>query len=110
MSGNSLSPLPTDRPAIATIQESSRGTRFDWEALVALTIHPVKVAVVEALHFIGHPLSAPELSELLADSHYGVDAIRYHANGLAKLEVIEVTHVRQARGARERYYFFPPTL
>ena len=34
------------------------GERFDWEALVPLVIHPLKVAILEALEWIGQPLSA----------------------------------------------------
>ena len=104
MGGNDAEIAPTERPSIAAIQQSRQDIQFDWAALVALTVHPVRVAVIEALHFVEHPLSAPELSELLADSYYSADAIAYHARALAKLGALEV---RRIRGTRKQYYFFP---
>lgn len=40
---------------------------FDWDALVPRIIHLVKVAVVEALLYIGQPLSKTDITKLLGD-------------------------------------------
>lgn len=42
-----------------------RGRRaFDWGAFVALTVHPTKAGIAEALRWIGRPLSASELQTI----------------------------------------------
>jgi hypothetical protein len=82
------------------------GEMFDWVALVARSVHPLKVGIIEALRFLGHPLSATELTGLLADTHYSADLVGYHAAGLVKLGVLEVTDARPIRGATRHYYYF----
>jgi hypothetical protein len=79
---------------------------FDWANLVALTVHPTKVAIVEALKCVGGPLSATELAEILKEGGHNLDMVIYHAGGLVKLGVLELAHIRRVRGARERFYFF----
>jgi hypothetical protein len=95
--------LPTERPPIDPASSVSRGP-FDWTALVGLAVHPMKVAIIEALLWVGHPLSIGELSQILVDAHYSAEVIGYHATALANLGVIAITHVRKVRGARENYY------
>ena len=107
MGGKDAGITPTEGPSLAAAQQPREDIQFDWAALVALTVHPVKVAIIEALLSVGHPLSVPELSKLLADSHYSANAIAYHAGGLAKLGALEVADFRRKRGAYELYYFFP---
>lgn len=100
--------LSRDRPPARPSQEAARGDEgFDWESLIPLFVHPVKVAVIEALSWIGRPLSTAELSTMLAGRGHSLGVVAYHVGRLAKLGVIEVTHERQARGARETFYFFP---
>jgi hypothetical protein len=91
--------------SIAAILENEQGG-FDWATLVALTVHPLKVGIIEALRYLGHPLSANELTNVLADSHYSPDLISYHAGGLVKLGVLEVTETYRIRGAVGNYYYF----
>ncbi|HWO84691.1 MAG TPA: helix-turn-helix domain-containing protein, partial [Solirubrobacterales bacterium] len=57
---------------------------FDWEALVALLVHPVKVAIIEAMDWIGEPLSATDLDRLLT-GQVGVSLISYHLRKLVEL-------------------------
>jgi hypothetical protein len=99
-----LDDLSTRRSAIDP-SNTHRLPTFDWAGLVGLTVHPVKVAIVEALLWVGYPMSVHELSELLAELHYNGDVISYHTTALLRLGAIEVTHVRRVRGAREHYYF-----
>lgn len=96
-----LNSLPVDHP------EAGAGeSAFDWAALVALTLHPLKVGIIEALRSLEHPLAATELAEVLADAHYSTDLISYHAAGLVKLGVLEVTETCRVRGALRNYYYF----
>lgn len=98
--------LPWHRPKTKRMEGAPDAPEFDWAGLVAQTVHPAKVAIVEALQWIGHPLSALELTAILADAHYGKDLIAYHARALAELGAIEVAASRRVRGAWENYYYF----
>jgi hypothetical protein len=82
------------------------GGRFDWVALVALTLHPAKVAIIEALRWLDRPLSATELAAVLAEGDYNLDMVLYHARGLVKLGFLEIMHTRRVRGANEKFYAF----
>jgi hypothetical protein len=99
-----LKSLPTERPEIGAPSRGARG--FCWESLVASTIHPVKVAIVEALLWVHEPLSATELAEIFGHDDYNFDVVLYHLRALVKLDVIEVTARRHARGAQEKFFFF----
>ncbi len=103
MADTMLAELSTERPPIQPADSTS--TRpFDWLVLIGLTVHPLKVAIIEAVLWVGDPLSVSELSQILVDSHYSAEVIGYHATALTSLEVLEITHVRKVRGARENYY------
>lgn len=99
-----LKSLPTERPEIRHLEHSA--TDFCWGSLVASTVHPVKVAIVEALLWIHEPLSATELTESFGHNDYNPDTVLYHLKGLVQLDVIDVTARRHARGARENFFFF----
>lgn len=99
---------PPVRPTRVDAREGDEG--FDWESLVPLFIHPAKVAVIEAMQWIEQPLSSTELVNLFEDRKYNLGVLAYHVGSLAKVGVIEVTGVRQARGAQETYYYFPSSL
>ncbi len=45
------------------------GELFDWDALGPPIVNPTKVAMIEALLYIGQPLSAPEITKLFDDPH-----------------------------------------
>jgi Helix-turn-helix domain len=79
---------------------------FDWEALVPRIVHPLKVSIVEALWWVGEPLSATDLSKLIGDEKFGLSHISYHMVRLAKSGAIEVVRKRQVRGSVEKFYFF----
>ena len=101
--------LPKDRPPIVPSREADADPRgnpsFDWETLVSLVVHPLKIEIIEALLWIGEPLSAAELVEIL-DGGCSLGLIVYHAKTLENMKAIEVVYIRRVRGARESYYFF----
>lgn len=101
--------LPKHRPPVGPRRvDAKKGDGgFDWESLVPLFIHPVKVAILEALDWIEQPLSSTELATLFDERKSSLGVVAYHVSILAKVGVIEATDERQARGARETYYFFP---
>lgn len=99
------SQLPTPvAPQTGRHGEKGGSRPFDWATLVAQTVHPVKVAIIEALQWVDQPLSATKLTAMLEDDAYALDDISYHLRGLLKLGSIEVVDSRQGRGAPERFY------
>jgi DNA-binding transcriptional ArsR family regulator len=76
---------------------------FDWEALIPLLVHPVKVSIIEAMTWIGEPLSATDLDRILQGG-VGVSLISYHLRKLAELEVIEPVRKGTVRGAVQTFY------
>jgi DNA-binding transcriptional ArsR family regulator len=79
---------------------------FSWDVLVPLVVHPLKVAIVEALWWIGEPLSATDLTKVIGDEEYGLSHISYHMVKLADAGAIEVVSTRPVRGSLEKFYFF----
>jgi Helix-turn-helix domain len=99
-----LDALPTERPDLDKPQRVRAD--FCWASLVASSVHPVKVAIVEALLWLHAPLSATELTRLFEHDDYSLNSVLHHLKELVRWEVIEATGTRDARGARERFYFF----
>jgi hypothetical protein len=84
------------------------GPVFDWAALVPRIVHPARVAIVEALFYIGQPLSATELRDLFDEPEcYYLSIVSYHLGKLVGYGALAETGSRQVRGATETYYFFP---
>lgn len=81
---------------------------FDWAMLVPHIVHPLKVAIVEALLYMRQPLSPSEFAKLFAGSEEGYTSMAtYHARELARAGAIEVVGTRQVRGAVQKFYDFP---
>ncbi|HSS42329.1 MAG TPA: hypothetical protein VLK37_07225 [Solirubrobacterales bacterium] len=87
------------------------GPALDWAALVPLTVHPVKVSIIEAMEWIGEPVSATELTEMFEEpeSHY-LSLVSYHVGKLVDLGAVEMISHRPVRGARETFYFLGPAV
>ncbi len=81
-------------------------TFFDWLDLLSHYVHPLKVAILEALLWIEQPLSANDITLLFGSRSYPLGVVAYHVSDLAKRGVIDQVAERQARGARECFYFF----
>lgn len=82
-----------------------RRERFDWDALIPHAINPTKVLIIEAMQWIGRPLSASDL-ERVFDGKIGLSAVSYHLKSLRKWEAVRRVRKRQVRGAVESHYFF----
>jgi hypothetical protein len=83
-----------------------RGERFDWEGLVPLIVHPVKVAIIEAIEWIEKPLSASELTKVIDDEKLGLSHVAYHVKKLGEVGVLKVVRRRAVRGSLEKFYSF----
>lgn len=100
-----------DRPSGCSRCESAPDERADevLASLVAQVIHPIKLAVIEALLWIGRPLSSSQLAEVLADLDYDKvysGLIVHHVHGLEEHGLLEVVERRQVRGAVETFFYF----
>ena len=89
-----------DRPPPHT---SGNGHYFDWDALVPHLIHPVKVAIVEAMTWIVVPVSPRELDKAF-DEQFGVSLVSYHVRTLVDVGAVEKVHQQAVRGALQTFY------
>jgi hypothetical protein len=69
--------------------------------LVDRGIHELKIAIAEALDWIGQPLSAKELWMVLGPDKHQYHDVHYHATTLKKQGLIVEAWEREARGATE---------
>jgi hypothetical protein len=76
---------------------------FNWDALIPITVHPVKVLIIEAMQWIAVPLSPKELDRIF-DEEYGVSLVSYHMRTLADIGVVEKVRQRAVRGAVQNFY------
>jgi hypothetical protein len=87
-----------------TPSHSNDETVVDWSAFVAGVIHPLKVQVIEAMRWIGMPISAVKLEQVF-DGAICLSNISYHMESLKKLGMVELIEKRPVRGAHEKLYF-----
>jgi DNA-binding transcriptional ArsR family regulator len=88
------------------VSATENGRSFPWDALVSRLIHPLKVAIIEALDWIEVPMSAKDL-DLVLDEEFGLSLVSYHMRVLADLGAIEMVEQQQIRGALKTFYALP---
>ena len=66
----------------------SRTNEDFWSALPAKAIHPIRVPMVEALRWIGAPLSAIATVDVL-DGYLSMSEAAHHLQALEALDVVE---------------------
>jgi hypothetical protein len=86
-------------------KEGDGCTSFDWASLVPFYIHPLKVEIIEALDWIGRPLSPALLARVLERGH-SVSRVSYHVRDLYRTKALKTTRRRRVRGATETFYWF----
>jgi hypothetical protein len=77
--------------------------KFDWESLVPRVLHPMQVEIIEAMVWIGRPLSASELRLVFEEAH-GLSHVAYHVDRLADLKALRKAGGEQVRGTYKSYY------
>jgi hypothetical protein len=77
--------------------------RFNWDVLIPISVHPAKVAIIEAMQWIAVPLSPRELDRIF-DEEYGVSLVSYHMRTLADIGVVEKVRQQAVRGAVQNFY------
>lgn len=110
MKAEKIPPVTPRGPARAPQHSSAETERsaFSWEALVPLVLHPVKVAVIEAILWIDRPLSPTQLTESFDAEEYYLGIVSHHLNELARLGAVKLVKTRQVpgKGAKEKFFFF----
>jgi hypothetical protein len=76
---------------------------FDWDLLVPHLIHPVKVAIIEAMGWVQVPVSPRELDRIF-DEQFGVSLVAYHMRTLAEVGAVEKVRQQSVRGALQTFY------
>lgn len=105
-----MTPSPSKRPRRTLERLKTRPhdeewevATFAWSALIDSSIHELKVAIAEALDWIGEPLSATELW-IIFDLQHTYHNVAYHARSLEETGMTVEAWQRGARGATEIYY------
>jgi hypothetical protein len=75
----------------------------NWEAALYGTMHPIQVALIEALAWVDQPLS-PTLAVHLLDGEFSLSNLAYHVRRLAEARVIHQVDSIPRRGAAEHFY------
>lgn len=86
--------------------EGDEAVPFDWDALVASVLHPTRVAIIEAMTWIGEPLSATDIKKIFGGK-FLAQTIGYHLTALEKVGGLVKVRQRHVRGATESFYFPP---
>jgi len=81
--------------------------QFDWGFLVPRVVHPMQVAIIEAVAYVGLPLSAADVRRKFGETH-SVSHISYHVTFLAKVGALVLADERRHRGRFASYYEIPP--
>lgn len=103
------STVPTDpaEPVGMTPMEGG-GPEIDWAALAPHIENPVREGIVEAIRWIGEPLSKPDLFAVLRgdDPDLGLSAVSYHVAILVDAGALVAVAERATAGSMEALYFF----
>jgi hypothetical protein len=99
--------------ALPQIRSGSNGGAgdelFRWDTLVSRVLHPIQLSMVEALIWIGLPISPSDLSQMyggeFTNSHTG-----YHVKVLADHGIVELSGTEQVRGVTRHLYVLTPEL
>lgn len=91
-------------------EESTAACPFSgWEPFVPHLVHPLKVAIVEALSCVRMPLSAVQFGKVFAGAGDGFreSNVRYHLDHLTEIGVLEVVPYMDSSGSpREKFFYF----
>lgn len=88
------------------MREGSEPLPFSWDELVPLLVHPLRVAIIEALRHIGEPLSTADLQEV-TEEDCSLSVVSYHLVTLARVGAVEIVRRRQLGATTERFYALP---
>jgi hypothetical protein len=74
-----------------------------WAALPGRLLHPTQMQILEALFWIGRPLSATDLTRIFFEQP-GRPLVEYHVGRLADLGILRKAGSRTVRGGTETFF------
>lgn len=80
---------------------------FPWGALVSRLLHPVQVALIEALLWIRLPLAPSDAARMFGWPHTS-QGVGYHVTALSRPGILELVDTEAVRGATRHYYVLAP--
>lgn len=83
--------------------EVERADEFAWEGLVARVLHPVDVQIIEALQWIGEPLSASDLTQLF-EKNVSRARVCHHMRRLTRLRAVQLAETPTMQNAIDISY------
>jgi len=82
---------------------AERSAKFEWDMLIPHLVHPLKVAIIEAMTWIDEPVSPRDL-DLAFEEEFGVSLVSYHVRILADYGALEKFRQQAVRGALQTFY------
>jgi len=79
------------------------GEQFPWASLVSRVLHPIQVAVIEAMLWVELPVAPSDLG-LMFDGQFTTSHVGYHAKALAHRRLLKLVDTEQMRGATRHLY------
>jgi len=76
----------------------------DWDGLLTGLLHSTQFQIIEAMHWIGRPVSASQLVHVFDRDPKDLSAVSYHLRRLGELKIVRLRSERRVRGAKERFY------
>lgn len=85
-------------------------TGLSWDVLLS-AIHPIQIAILEAMAWLARPVSPVELMKMFDEpgDHY-LSAISYHMRRLKQLGAVKPIRSRPVRGAQETFWSLTPKM
>lgn len=102
-----IEPTPKVLPSPFSAPPGGVDPSYVWDSLAPRLLHRLKLAALEALLWVGEPMSATGLAAMLDDPDYYAGLLSYHLGEMAKAGVVTVVGTRSVRGAEELFYYFP---
>src|SRR5215207_4472814 len=86
--------------------DNNKRKQFEWDMLVPHLVHPMKVAIIEAMQWIGEPVSPRELDRIFDEEH-GVSLVAYPMRTLVDVGVVEQVRLPQVSWEVQSFYMRP---
>jgi hypothetical protein len=78
-------------------------TTVDWDVLLVRTLHETQFQIIEAMGWVGRPMSASQLVQAF-DESTTLANVSYHVRRLREIGILKLSWVRPVRGATERLH------
>jgi hypothetical protein len=102
-------PHATPTPPIQGETGGAGDELFRWDMLVSRVLHPIQLSMIEALIWIGLPLSPSDLSQMYS-GEYSNSHTGYHVKVLAAHGIVMLADTEPVRGVTRHLYVLRPEL